>query len=49
VRTQRLENVGIGVEDLAAATSSLVGPGLTALGEGPVEGVAGSDLGARLR
>src|SRR3954466_10658794 len=35
---QRLENVGIVVEDLAAATEFFVELGLTVLGEGPVEG-----------
>jgi catechol 2,3-dioxygenase-like lactoylglutathione lyase family enzyme len=35
---QRLENVGIVVEDLAAATGFFVDLGLTVLGEGPVEG-----------
>jgi len=33
-----LENVGIVVEDLAAATAFFVEPGLIVLGEGPVEG-----------
>src|SRR5215204_3046329 len=35
---QRLENVGIVVEDLAAATEFFVELGLKVLGEGPVEG-----------
>jgi catechol 2,3-dioxygenase-like lactoylglutathione lyase family enzyme len=35
---QRLENVGIVVEDLAAATQFFVELGLTVLGEMPVEG-----------
>jgi catechol 2,3-dioxygenase-like lactoylglutathione lyase family enzyme len=35
---QRLENVGIVVEDLAAATAFFVELGLTVLGKGPVEG-----------
>ncbi len=35
---QRLENVGIVVEDLPAATAFFVDLGLTVLGEGPVEG-----------
>jgi catechol 2,3-dioxygenase-like lactoylglutathione lyase family enzyme len=35
---QRLENVGIVVEDLAAATEFFVELGLEVLGEGPVEG-----------
>jgi catechol 2,3-dioxygenase-like lactoylglutathione lyase family enzyme len=35
---QRLENVGIVVDDLAAATKFFVELGLKALGEGPVEG-----------
>jgi catechol 2,3-dioxygenase-like lactoylglutathione lyase family enzyme len=35
---QRLENVGIVVEDLAAATTFFVELGLKVLGEGPVEG-----------
>ena len=35
---QRLENVGIVVEDLAAATTFFVELGLAVLGEGPVEG-----------
>jgi catechol 2,3-dioxygenase-like lactoylglutathione lyase family enzyme len=35
---QRLENVGIVVEDLAAATEFFVELGLEALGQGPVEG-----------
>jgi catechol 2,3-dioxygenase-like lactoylglutathione lyase family enzyme len=35
---QRLENVGIVVEDLAAATTFFVELGLKLLGEGPVEG-----------
>jgi catechol 2,3-dioxygenase-like lactoylglutathione lyase family enzyme len=35
---QRLENVGIVVEDLAAATQFFVELGLEVLGEGPVEG-----------
>jgi hypothetical protein len=35
---QRLENVGIVVDDLAAATTFFVELGLTVLGEGPVEG-----------
>ena len=35
---QRLENVGIVVEDLAAATAFFVELGLTVLGTGPVEG-----------
>jgi catechol 2,3-dioxygenase-like lactoylglutathione lyase family enzyme len=34
---QRLENVGIVVDDLAAATEFFVELGLTVLGEGPVE------------
>lgn len=33
-----MENVGIVVEDLAAATAFFVELGLTVLGEGPVEG-----------
>jgi hypothetical protein len=36
---QRLENVGIVVEDLAAATEFFVELGLKVLGEGPVEAV----------
>jgi catechol 2,3-dioxygenase-like lactoylglutathione lyase family enzyme len=35
---QRLENVGIVVDDLAAATTFFVELGLKVLGEGPVEG-----------
>jgi catechol 2,3-dioxygenase-like lactoylglutathione lyase family enzyme len=35
---QRLENVGIVVEDLAAATEFFVDLGLEVVGEGPVEG-----------
>ena len=35
---QRLENVGIVIEDLAAATAFFVELGLKVLGEGPVEG-----------
>jgi catechol 2,3-dioxygenase-like lactoylglutathione lyase family enzyme len=35
---QRLENVGIVVEDLAAATQFFVDLGLEVVGEGPVEG-----------
>ena len=35
---QRLENVGIVVDDLAAATKFFVELGLKVLGEGPVEG-----------
>jgi hypothetical protein len=35
---QHLENVGIVVEDLGAATRFFVELGLRALGEGPVEG-----------
>jgi catechol 2,3-dioxygenase-like lactoylglutathione lyase family enzyme len=35
---QRLENVGIVVDDVAAATSFFVDLGLKVLGEGPVEG-----------
>jgi len=35
---QRLENVGIVVDDLAAATEFFVHLGLEVLGEGPVEG-----------
>jgi catechol 2,3-dioxygenase-like lactoylglutathione lyase family enzyme len=35
---QRLENVGIVVDDLAAATKFFVELGLKGLGEGPVEG-----------
>ena len=35
---QRMENVGIVVEDLAAATAFFVELGLKVLGEGPVEG-----------
>ncbi|MGC1207699.1 MAG: VOC family protein [Ornithinimicrobium sp.] len=35
---QRLENVGIVVADLRAASAFFVGLGLTVLGEGPVEG-----------
>jgi catechol 2,3-dioxygenase-like lactoylglutathione lyase family enzyme len=35
---QRLENVGIVVEDLAAATAFFVDLGLEVLGQGPVEG-----------
>ena len=35
---QRLENVGIVVVDLAAATTFFVELGLKVLGEGPVEG-----------
>jgi catechol 2,3-dioxygenase-like lactoylglutathione lyase family enzyme len=35
---QRLENVGIVVDDLAAATTFFVELGLTVLGEGPVAG-----------
>jgi len=35
---QRMENVGIVVEDLAAATAFFVELGLKLLGEGPVEG-----------
>jgi catechol 2,3-dioxygenase-like lactoylglutathione lyase family enzyme len=35
---QRLENVGIVVDDLAAATAFFVELGLKVLGEGPVEG-----------
>src|SRR4029434_10834929 len=35
---QRLENVGIVVEDLGAATTCFVELGLKVLGEGPVEG-----------
>jgi len=35
---QRIENVGIVVEDLAAATAFFVELGLKLLGEGPVEG-----------
>ena len=35
---QRLDNVGIVVEDLAAATEFFVELGLTVLGRGPVEG-----------
>ena len=35
---QRLENVGIVVEDLGAATRFFVDLGLKALGEGPVQG-----------
>ncbi len=35
---QRLENVGIVVEDLKAASAFFVELGLTVLGEGPVEG-----------
>ena len=35
---QRLENVGIVVEDLAAASAFFVELGLEVLGEGPVEG-----------
>ena len=35
---QRLENVGIVVDDLAAATTYFVELGLKVLGEGPVEG-----------
>jgi hypothetical protein len=36
---QRLENVGIVVEDLAAATAVFVELGLKVLGKGPVEGI----------
>ena len=35
---QRMENVGVVVEDLAAATAFFVELGLKVLGEGPVEG-----------
>ena len=35
---QRLENVGIVVDDLAAATTFFVELGLKVRGEGPVEG-----------
>ncbi|MEX1078303.1 MAG: VOC family protein [Homoserinimonas sp.] len=35
---QRLENIGIVVDDLAAATAFFVELGLKVLGEGPVEG-----------
>jgi catechol 2,3-dioxygenase-like lactoylglutathione lyase family enzyme len=38
VTIQRLENVGIVVDDLAAATTFFVELGLKVLGEGPVEG-----------
>ena len=38
---QRMEHVGIVVDDLAAATVSFVELGLNLHGEGPVEGVWG--------